>query len=79
MFITMYSTTWKFQAIDPGSKLPYIGTESLIYKGCNCEISSRCSQSSRTMISGCHPLEAPLQSTRQYFYDQQCIDANETF
>jgi hypothetical protein len=31
------------------------------------------------MISGCYPLEAPLQSTPQYFYDQQCIDANETF
>jgi hypothetical protein len=49
------------------------------YDGCNCEVSSKCTQSSRNMMTGCYPLEALLQSTLQCFYDQQCIDSYGNF
>jgi hypothetical protein len=31
------------------------------------------------MMAGCYPLEALLQSTFQCFYNQTCIDSNNTF
>lgn len=52
---------------------------SLEYEGCNCALSSKCTQPSRGMKAGCYPLEALLQSTFECFYDQQCIDSDNAF
>ncbi|CAF1503361.1 unnamed protein product [Adineta ricciae] len=51
----------------------------LIYQGCNCGLSSKCTQPSGGMLAGCYPLEALLQSTFQCLYDQDCIDSSRTF
>jgi hypothetical protein len=51
----------------------------VIYDGCNCALSSKCVQSSQGMFSGCYPVEALFRSTLRCFYDQQCIDPNNTF
>ncbi|CAF0934570.1 unnamed protein product [Rotaria sordida] len=41
--------------------------------------SNKALYASRGMMSGCYPIEALLQPTLQYFYDQQCIDSNDQF
>ncbi|CAF1031453.1 unnamed protein product [Rotaria sordida] len=41
--------------------------------------SNKALYASRGMMSGCYPIEALLQPTLQYFYDQQCIDSNGQF
>jgi hypothetical protein len=56
-----------------------IHTQPLVYMECNCGLSWKCVEPSRGMMVGCYPMEALLQSTLQCFYDQECIDSNNTF
>ncbi|CAF0990553.1 unnamed protein product [Adineta steineri] len=74
-----YSTNWKYDNIDIDEYSSFLYTTSLSYEGCDCALSSKCTQSSRGMKVGCYPFEALLQSTLQCFYDQQCIDVNKNF
>jgi hypothetical protein len=54
-------------------------TPTVVYEKCNCGTSRQCTQSSRGMMVGCYALESLLQLTLQCFYDQDCIDSNQTF
>ena len=76
--MNMYSTNWKYQTIDSTAET-YLHTKPVVYEECNCGISSKCSQPTTNMRTGCYPLEALLQSTLRCFYDQQCIDSTNTF
>ena len=78
MLGTLYSSDWR--AINfylPG--LSYVYKEPVVYGTCSCATSTRCTQASGSMMVGCYPLEALLQSNLRCFYDQSCIDPSETF
>jgi len=79
MLMNMFMTNWNFQYQSVLPILFVFYTTSLDYQECNCGISSKCVQSSQGMMAGCYPLEALLQSTFQCFYNQTCIDSNNTF
>jgi hypothetical protein len=79
MLMNMFMTNWNFQYESVLTILFLFYTTPLDYQECNCGISSKCVQSSQGMMAGCYPLEALLQSTFQCFYNQTCIDSNNTF
>ncbi|CAF1328047.1 unnamed protein product [Adineta ricciae] len=78
--MTSISSNWRFmrRARVMGTRV-MIHPIPLVYQGCNCGLSSKCTQSSGGMLVGCYPLEALLQTTFQCLYDQKCIDPNQTF
>ncbi|CAF0796397.1 unnamed protein product [Didymodactylos carnosus] len=79
MLMSMYSTNWKYSDVNINKENPVLNIAPLDYQECDCGMTPKCTQPSRGMMAGCYPLEALLQSTLQCFYDQQCIDSNETF
>lgn len=78
MLSTLYSSNSRAMSVYP-RQFSYLYKEPIVYQTCNCVTSTRCTQPSGSMMVGCYPLEALLQSTLQCFYDQQCIDSSETF
>ena len=78
MLATLYSSDWRVLNFTYPF-LSFIYKEPLVYGTCSCATSTRCTQPSGSMMVGCYPLEALLQSNLRCFYDQSCIDSSGTF
>ena len=79
MLMSVLFTNWKFNDANVTGENGLLYTTPISYQECNCGLSSRCTQPSKGMMTGCYPLEALLQSTFECFYDQECIDFNGIF
>ncbi|UJR19158.1 hypothetical protein I4U23_022288 [Adineta vaga] len=79
MIMSTWSTNWIFfteRIINPQWAAHTI---PIIYQECNCGLSWKCTQSYRSMMIGCYPLETLLKTNLQCFYNQDCIDSTKTF